>query len=863
MLKRFLTLVCVALLWASGAHAVLKEKDLTRTLGVLKAELASNYEKMQQLMAMYEEQSARQHQQLVSYMTQCEQIGLMIYSQSTENTFDMAYACQQATTLFQELSHRQGRRMQYTKVIEKMQLEIERYDDLIKTLKSMPPIYADGDSVSLSESDSILLVAIDSLATRMDSIKTMKDSLRTVSDSLGLTAKADSTKVDKSKAMPPKKDKDESEEESEPLYLTGQQLEDRKACLEYAQTMRDNLQVFLTSMEAESKYYDSVNEKVKKLHEFAQSRYKILQDNIFRNGDTNYFSILGNLPLYIHKAKESMTDKYMAFEGHAQGYSEWRGAPVLFISVFVILYLAIALIISYAALRWLTPKKWRTETFMHHRRMLTNVVGIALFAIVVTIVRIYVNRNFIQMGTELIINMAWLMEVIFLSLLIRLKGQQMHHAATIYTPLMIMAFIVIMFRIVLIPNSIVNLIYPPILLLFTIWQVWVNRKHSRGLPTLDKVYANICTYVMAASCIISWCGYTLLAVQIMIWWTFQLAAIMTVTCLYDLLNMVKDKRYCKPWLYDLMHMTVLPIIAVASVLYSFYQAGNVFEMTDMFVQLFMTDFINQEGLIRVSVNKLCIVAALWFIFRYINHIIRTSYSNYRSARLKPGETLNVTLARNVIAIICWGLFFITAMVILDVPRSGISVVSAGLATGLGFAMQSILENFFYGISLMTGRLRVGDYIECDGITGRVDSITYQSTQIMTADGCVISFLNSALFSKNFKNRTRNHKYELTKIPIGVAYGTDVKQVRELLVAAITPICEEVVNGRRVAQRGTGVSVAFSDFGDSSVDLLVCVWLRVEDKIAVTGRIKEVIYNTLNENNIEIPFPQRDVHLIKQ
>ena len=64
-----------------------------------------------------------------------------------------------------------------------------------------------------------------------------------------------------------------------------------------------------------------------------------------------------------------------------------------------------------------------------------------------------------------------------------------------------------------------------------------------------------------------------------------------------------------------------------------------------------------------------------------------------------------------------------ALVILEVPKSGISIVSAGLATGLGFAMQSILENFFYGINLMAGRLHVGDYIVCDGISGKVESIT--------------------------------------------------------------------------------------------------------------------------------------------
>ena len=254
-------------------------------------------------------------------------------------------------------------------------------------------------------------------------------------------------------------------------------------------------------------------------------------------------------------------------------------------------------------------------------------------------------------------------------------------------------------------------------------------------------------------------------------------------------------------------------------------------------------------------------AALFFIFRYINYALRSFYLHFRKRYSETGESINKTLARNVIGIVCWGLFIIIVLVIFQVPKDGISIVGAGLATGLGFAMQSILENFIYGISLMSGRIHVGDYIECDGIAGRVESITYQSTQITTNDGSVIAFLNSALFSKNFKNMTRNHRYELIKVPVGVAYGTDVEQVRQLLVEALQPLChEENAAGQPLTDTNIPVSVAFSDFGESSVDLKVCIWMLVEEKLAVTARVKEIIYNTLNKNGIEIPFPQRDVHL---
>ena len=870
-MKKFLSLAALLLLFTIPAGSVLKEKDLARTLGVLKAELQTTYEQQQAFMQSYEQQGMQQHKQLIWYMHQCEQIGLMLYSQSTDNTFDMAYACQQAANLKRDLDSRNSKMRQYDKFIARLKQEIERTDYLIRSLKRMPPVI-DADSI-LSSSDSVLFQAIDSLAGKKDSLLIARESM-------------DEEKIaimeEENKEIP-----DDEEETLEPLFLTRAQRRDRDACILFADTIRGNMQRFLENLEAENTYYQSVREKVLELDEYAQSRYRLLQENIFRNGGANYFSVLASLPMQMMMAKSTIDMKYKPFEGHERLYSEWRGATVLFISIFLVFYLALALGISYIVLRWLLPKKWRGPDFKVKRTMLNNVVGIALFAIIVMLVRAFAQRNFIQMGTGLIINIAWLLEAIFLSLYVRLKGEQMRHAAIIYTPLMVLAFIVILFRIVLIPNTLVSLIFPPILLAFNIWQYVVAKRHRQYLPMLDKVYTHITDIALIFSCIAAWIGYTLLAVQVMIWWTFQLAAIMTITFIYDLTKkyearyllrrigtgttdmsrhellrrMKKGEFIDQTWFYDLFCRTIVPILAVLSVLVSIYWAAQVFEMTSLCKKIFMRDIVNQTNIIRISLFWVCMAAALFFVFRYVNYALRSFYLHYRKQLSDDNTAINKTLARNIIGILCWGLYIILVLIIFKVPRDGISIVGAGLATGLGFAMQSILENFFYGISLMTGRIHVGDYIECDGIAGKVESITYQSTQITTTDGSVIAFLNSALFSKNFKNMTRNHRYELIKIPIGVAYGTDIEQVRQLLIEAITPICKEKNGaGQTITDTDIPVSVAFSDFGDSSVDLKVGIWMLVEEKFALTARIKEVIYNTLNKNGIEIPFPQRDVHI---
>ena len=860
---RRIVLFCLACVVAClPLQAVLKERDLARTLSVLRAELTSDHEMQQAFMERYEQQGAAQHQQLVWYMNQCEQIGLMLYSQSMDNTFDMAYACQQAVNLYRQLDKQSGRTLPYEQMIARMRSEIERYDALIASLKSMPPVDS-GDEDVLTESDSILLNAIDSLESHID---------------VSASGAED--------AFPPRplEGAVDEEDHSEPLYLSGQQLLDRKACLAYAEALRTNMQTFLEGLEAESAYYESVREKVSQLNTFAQSRYKILQDNIFKNGGSNYFSILVGLPRYVKMATFSASKKYAPFREQEGGYSEWRGMPVVMLCMAAVFYLIVLLCLTYVVLRWLLPSRWRDENFRLKRQMLTGVISVALFAVTVMVVRALVDRNFLQMSTGLMITMAWLLEVIFLSLYIRLNGEQIHHATKIYTPLMLLAALVILFRIILIPNSLLNLLFPPLLLAFTLWQLLAVNRHKDGLPMSDVAYSYITSVVIVVACVATWTGYTLLAVEVLVWWIFQLAAIMTITCFYDLMEMYENRYLLSrlmpelkerilndedvseeaapvlrkmhrghfitsTWLYDFVNLTFVPILAVASILVSIYWAAEIFEMTSICQKAFFTKFIDEPDLVQVSLAKLCMVAALWFVFRYVNYAGSNFYVYFRK-KTGGDKSPNRTLAKNVIAILSWGLYIITALVLLNVPKSGISIVTAGLATGLGFAMQDLIENFFYGLSLMTGRLRVGDYIECDGIRGRVENISYQSTQIITGDGCVIAFLNKTLFSKNFKNMTRNHNFELVKIPVGVAYGTNVEQVRRLLVEALTPVCEGTsVEGQPVTDPERPVTVVFADFGESSVDLFVCVWVAVEEKYTLSASLKETIYETLNRHPV--------------
>lgn len=859
--------------WSPHASAVLKEQSLGKTLSVLCAELEQVYNEQQQFLQIYDQRTTSQHQQLVRTMQQIDQVSIILYSQRSDFTFDMAYACQEATNLYKnnQVSH-----MPYQTILSLLRDEVERYDSLVNVLKNMPPIITDTPP------------AAQNAGQRTQTAAAVNDTIDVDSTATALAVAAVDSLV---QAM----DIEVRDQTRDLFLLSEHEQKLRERCLFYANEIRNNLFTAIEKISNDQHYYDLVTKRLEAINSYALKRYEELRKSIFVNGGQNYFQVLMSLPEMLSRSKNDVSDKYLTLNGdEGTVKSDWRGPVIIGASIFILFYIAIATLLSIIILRWLLPRRIKeTDTYRGKRGLIGVACGVFLFAVSISIANKFIYNNFISMATGVTINFAWLLEVILLSLIIRLSGIQLKAGVKAYTPFLLMAFIVIVFRIMFIPNILVNLLYPALLLIFTIWQMMaLRRRHTtKVLPEHDVLFAGISLVAMIASCVLAWAGYTLLAVQIMVWWSFQLACIQTIVCLYHIARLFEKKILLKrvigsdyskltdserdavltkmrkgdyvnkTWIYDLFTKAALPVLAVLSVLFSIIMAAKLFDMQELFAHAFFYNFVDKTGMLQLSLYKIVLVVGMFFIYRYVNYLGHSFYRYYKAHRKKknPNYRANLTLANNIISIVVWGSFFVFGLVLFQVPKSGISLISAGLATGLGFAMKDILENFIYGLSLMSGRVRVGDYIECDGILGKVESISYQSTQIITLDGSVIAFLNTSLFNKNFKNLTRNHSYEYVKLPVGVAYGVKVEEVRNMLINSLNKLIVNKGN-RCIIQKKQGFKVAFDDFGDNSVNLLVTFWVLVEEKIGFVYKVKETIYNTLQENNVEIPFPQRDIYV---
>ena len=647
------------------------------------------------------------------------------------------------------------------------------------------------------------------------------------------------------------------------MFLSEEAQVNRNVDLTLAVNIRRQLVEKQKQLQTYVQAYDQTDRKLQALNDYANRRYKDIQNSIFNNRDDNYLRILRNFSMNYKEAKTSVTEKYKPVPGMM---SQWDVRIIFILFGIIVFWGLISIFLNLFTIRIVITQLMkhgmfenRKESFMAKRPCLIMAMTVVTFAFILGIVRMTVTQNFVIMASQLLVEYSWLVGVILVSILLRVDNDKIKNTFRIYSPLMLVGFIVIVFRIILIPNDLVNLIFPPVLLLCTLWQ-WnvIGRKHNQVLRT-DKTYAFISLAVFGVSTIFAWTGFTLLAVQLIIWWTMQLTCVLTITCcegwlsVYAKRKKLADKAITDKWLYRFIYKVLLPISGVLSFIISIYWAADVFNMSDTTWEIFNKDYIKTSNF-TASLFSISEVACLYFLFNYIN-ITSVDFMRHHFEKADPASAASkIVMFKNVMQVIIWGIWLLIALNVFQVGKSWLLAIFAGLSTGLGFASKDILENIYYGISLMMGRVKVGDYIICDGTRGKVSSISYTSTMLEATDGSVIAFQNSQLFSKNYKNMTKNHGYELDILEVGIAYGSNVKEVKQILIDALMKL--------DCIYQDKGVKVLLKSFDDSCITLKIVVWVNVLTQAIDDATIMECIYDTLNDHNIEIPFPQREI-TIKQ
>ena len=881
--RKLILAIAAALMLSIPAVAVFNEKDLGHTLGVLRYELKQEYETQNRTQSRMGTMDRQQHRRMIEMIKKCNELALMLYSQNQDYTFDMTYALKTVTKEYESFN---TQKMPFDDIIQRLDIEIERYSRLCESLRRLPPQLMDVEDLP------------DSLKYHNDSLQVSSRQLMEAMRNLAAFERgehahmhADDDGMDHS--IHSEEEEAIAQEHRNTFALDEQGQIDRDSCLFYATSILKMYSATKDHIVIDNEQYANTNMRLKESYDYAQERYKNIQKKIFIQGQDDYFTVLPRFGQYVKRAFSDALQKYTANldinEEGALRESEWRGPKVLGFIGIMIAWLIVATVLSIFGVKIAVRKSQKLQTveFSRHIPCLTWLSGSVIFAITMMVLSKVIRNSYFSLAAGHLLVFAWLMAAIFLSLFIRLKGTQIKEGMKMYAPLIVMGLIVITFRIIFIPNRLVNLLLPPMLLGFLVWHLVVCIRYRNIVEDSDTLLGWITFIVLLATTVVAWAGYVLLSIELLIWWLFQVSAIESIVAIDVLLDRYFQEHLKKripaghkpgedmeiTWFFDLVKRCAVPVLAILSIPLSIWLAADVFDLTSLCKDFYSRSLFNLTSsngseILRISVHNVVIIAVMFFIFRYINFVVRTIYHDYRLKKEKRrnggayvhSNQINFTLANNVISIIIWGIYIIAMILIMKIPTGARSIVGAGLATGLGLAMKDVLNNFIYGIQLMSGRLRVGDWVECDGVRGKVNAISYQSTQIETLDGALISYLNTSLFDKNFKNLTRNNAYEFVKITVGVSYGTDVEKVRSVLLEAMKEVQTRDRYGRNVVDMSRGVTVVVDEFSESSVDIAVKQHVLVAERNGYIARAKEVIYKALNDNNIEIPFPQRDVNL---
>jgi len=266
------------------------------------------------------------------------------------------------------------------------------------------------------------------------------------------------------------------------------------------------------------------------------------------------------------------------------------------------------------------------------------------------------------------------------------------------------------------------------------------------------------------------------------------------------------------------------------------------------------------GNIHLSMSHLIFAALSLVIGFWLARHIRKQMLE----RLSGIAGLDKSAVYTISTLVFYSITVVTLLVtfsVLGFDITNLAIVAGALSVGIGFGLQDIAKNFISGLLLLFDRsIKVGDFIELtnSGLRGTVEHIRVRSTIVKTADDLDVVVPNSQFLSDQVINWTMSSDYLRLHIPFGVAYGSDVPGLRDIMLklADELPDVEKSSATRRS-------SVWFMEMADSSLNFELLVWVKGSATLNAAAKKSEytyAIYQVLLDNGFQIPFPQRDLHI---
>lgn len=279
---------------------------------------------------------------------------------------------------------------------------------------------------------------------------------------------------------------------------------------------------------------------------------------------------------------------------------------------------------------------------------------------------------------------------------------------------------------------------------------------------------------------------------------------------------------------------------------------NIWSLIKQFLDFGITFGEGTDHEIKLTIGLLLLILLAFIITSFLLKWIRKFFTR----KMEETDKLKFISVFKFIKYIVYIIVFFALLSFAGVNVTPFLAASAALFIGLGLALQELFQDVIGGIFIIVDKsLLVGDIIEADGKVGRVIEIKLRTTRAITRDDKIIIIPNHLFITEVIYNYTQNRKTTREFVNVGVAYGSDTTLVQKLLL--------ESVESQPGVLKSPKPFVLFEDFGDSSLDFGVYFFIRdsYTDPF-IKSAIRFKIDQLFKDNNVSIPFPQRDVHLFQ-
>lgn len=595
--------------------------------------------------------------------------------------------------------------------------------------------------------------------------------------------------------------------------------------------------------------------------------YKNIHTRVFFATDRSYSEVLANFGNEWERGKQSLWYMFNSDAYAWQFEGQWAHEGNIIFWTIVITFI-VSLLAFRGVYEWGHRRGYKPRMFVMSRMFALTGANLMTVLALLFIRWAVIDNPFYDSIISLIIEIGILSIVVLLSVSVRLPKRLVYLTAKNYVPALFLTMATIWFRMVLVDNIAIRLVLVPVIIVGLAMQIVYNVRNRRLTHRFDRLCNEASCLVYIAALVLAWSGRYFFSLQIIIVWTILLTGLVFLSFAFHSITrytkarqIMSEKRgkgttmgYRGSYLDLTLRQLVRPCLLIATLWVCLYECAHIFNIVVWMENLVTTCFIDFPDKIRVSLLRLCMIAVMAIATNYVLMMIRRTQGNGRLASAR--YFTNIGMVMQIATVLVWGVFAIMSLFVLEVNGMGILAILSGVMVGVGIALRDTIDCFLCGVSMMMGRVKIGDYVMCGDVRGRVVDIQYRTTQIETEDGAILSFFNNAFFDKNYRNLSRKNKHERMMLHFKLQKDADITSLRDVLIQDLLNKIPEVAH--HPAPR-----IHFVASERFYMELLAEVWVPVSDYLRVSSLVKEVLFLSIRDHGLANMMPDVRTRIIEE